>query len=710
MGSSGASGRMPPGGRIPSNFSARVKGDQLTYRRGTTAATVGLVIQLALTVATALVGLWTQSPAIQAATWHMLGGVPIWVVLALIYSQFETERRETLASEKLAAQDAASAVLFGDLSDELQRARQRLANLLAYGLPAVSFIVAAYLIAAGIALVWRNASLLAAADPATVTTIAPGVNPVGLLFVAGAIAFVAFVAARWISGYTRVKEWQLLRGGASYLMSCFVLAGLVALGAAAAAVLDDTSLFRIISAAVPVVMILIGIEILLNGLLAAYRPKRPGEVPRPAFDSRLLGLLTTPESLGQVVGELINYQFGVEVSRSWLYRLLGRAVTPLTLLGGCVLLALSTLVIVGPDEQGVVLRFGAVQGQARGPGIHFKLPWPLETAMAYPVGKVLQITVSSDPAGRGADDEAILWTTGDDNLAKLGMEYFPTAFDTRSDRTTGGGMALVAADVVVQYRVRDLIEFIEGSLAPREALTVIAQQEASRYFASHELDDLLSNGRTSGGAELEKTIQERIDALGLGLDVVGVSVTSLKPPGGKVARAFHGQIGAQQQRESLIQTGRRDAVATLAKVAGSVEHSGRINEAILALDALRSEVGRAASAGDREAARKLTEQELQIETLLGEARGEAAEMIHAARGYRWTRAVGERSAQERFAGELLAFEKSPDYYRVRRFFEVLADGLADRRKFVIAGDHGELPMLRMDFSDPTSAIDTLLGE
>ena len=701
---------MPPGGRIPETISRPVKGDQLTYRRGTTAATVGLVIQLMLTVATALVGLWTESPAIQAATWHMLGGVPIWVVLALVYSQFETERREALASEKLAAQDAASAVLFGELSDDLQRARQRLANLVRYGLPAVSFLVAAYLIAAGIALVWRNASLMAADDPAVVTTLAKGVNPVGLIFVAGGIAFVAFVAARWVSGYTRVKEWQLLRGGASYLMSCFVLAGLVAVGAVAAAVLDETSLFRAISAVVPAVMILIGCEILLNGLLAAYRPKRPGEMPRPAFDSRLLGLLTTPESLGQVVGELINYQFGVEVSRSWLYRLLGRAVTPLSILGGCVLLALSTLVIVGPDEQGVVLRFGAVRGPARGPGIHFKLPWPVETATTYPVGKVLQITVSSDPAGRAAEDEAILWTTGDDNLARLGMEYFPTAFDTRSDRSTGGGMALVSADVVVQYRVRDLLEFLGGSLAPKEAITVIAQQEASRYFASHDLDELLSDGRTSGGVELEKTIQERIDAIGLGLDVVGVSVTSLKPPGGKVARAFHGQIGAQQQRESLIQAGRKDAVATLAKVAGSVEHSGRINEAILALDALRNEVGRAASAGDREAVRKLAEQELRIESLLGEARGEAAEIIHAARGYRWTRAVGERSAQERFAGELLSYEKSPDYYRVRRFLEVLADGLADRRKFVIAGDHGELPMLRMDFSDPTSAIDTLLGE
>ncbi|NBW95455.1 MAG: hypothetical protein EBR28_01665 [Planctomycetia bacterium] len=685
-----------------------MKGDQTTYRRGATAASVGLVLQLALTVATALVGLWTQSPAIQAATWHMLAGVPIWIILALVYTQFEAERRETLASEKLATQDAASAVLFGDLSDDLQRARQRLANLVGYGLPVVSFLVAGYLIVAGTGLSWRHLAL--AGDSTVVTTLAPGVNPVGLLFVAGGLAFVAFIAARWISGYTRVREWQLLRGGASYLMSCFVLLGLVAVGAAAAAVLDDTSLFRVISAAVPVLMLLIGMEMLLNGLLSAYRPKRPGEIPRPAFDSRVLGLLTTPESLGQVVGELINYQFGVEVSRSWLYRLLGRAVTPLTILGACVLLALSTLVIVGPDEQGVVLRFGEVRGAARLPGLHVKLPWPIETAVTYPVGRVLQITVSSDPSGRGGDEEAILWTSGDDTLARLGMEYFPTAPDTRSDAGAAGGMALVAADVVVQYRVRDLIAFLAGSSAPREAITVVAQQEASRYFASRNLDDLLTAGRTEGGAELERTIQDRIDSLGLGMDVVGVSITSLKPPGGKVARAFHGQIGAQQQRESLIQGGRKAAVTTLAKVAGSVEHSQRINAAILELDALRTEWGRRAAAGDQDALRRIAGQELEIEALLGEARGEAAEIIHAARGYRWARAVGERSAQERFAGELLAFEKSPDYYRVRRFLEVLADGLAERRKFVIAGDHGELPMLRMDFSDPTSAIDTLLGE
>lgn len=58
----------------------------------------------------------------------------------------------------------------------------------------------------------------------------------------------------------------------------------------------------------------------------------------------------------------------------------------------------------------------------------------------------------------------------------------------------------------------------------------------------------------------------------------------------------------------------------------------------------------------------------------------------------------------------MAFEKSPDYYRMRRFLEVLSEGLADRRKFVIAGEQRGLPVLQMDFSDPASAIDTLLGE
>jgi regulator of protease activity HflC (stomatin/prohibitin superfamily) len=677
-------------------------GDVLVFRRAITAAVAGLVIQLALCLAVGLTGLWGDSQAIYAAAWHMLGGLPIWIVLVLIYQQHESERVQRLAAEKLAESNQATAAIFGNLSDDLDAARARLDRLYRYGLPIVSGLVALYLLAAGVALLYVRAVAVTRAGDATAAAagLAAGCDPVGLLFVTAAIAFTAFVSARWISGYARQRAWQLLRGGASYLMSCFVIALLLFGGAAAVSIAGDARIFGWLAVAIPAVMILVGVEILLTSLLESYRPKVPGEIPRPAFDSRVLGLLTAPESLGRVVADTISYQFGVEVSRSWLYQLLGSAVTPLTILSGVVLAALSCLTIVGPDERGVTLRFGRMTGDPLPPGMHLKWPWPVETTEMHPVGQVQQVLVSSDLTGASRDAAAILWTTDEDRAALLGQEDFLAAPAASDDAVAGTGVSFVSADVMVQFTVGDLRRFVLGSLDHRRLLKLVAEREASQYFASHDIDHLLGRGRVQAGGAIRESLQKRLDAMGLGIEVVGVAVTALHPPIGSVSRAFHNQIGAVQQRETSIQQAKRDAVEKLAKVAGSVELSLRIDAAIRRLDALRA-------AG---AAAPIAAAEAEIEELLAEARGEAAELVHQARAYRWQRAVGERSSSERFDGELLAYEASPLYYRTRRFLDVLAEGLTGRRKFVIAGDAGDAPVFRMDFSDATSAIDTLLTE
>ena len=687
---------MPPGVTEKSRTAAI--NDALVFRRAMTAAVAGLVIQIALLVATGLTALWGDSQALYAAAWHMLGGLPIWIVLALIYQQHESERVQRLAAEKLADGGRDSSAIFGNLSDDLDAARGRLERLYRYGLPIVSGIVAVYLLAAGgtlLAFRLRGSDAVGAANG-----LAPGCQPVGLMFVTAAIAFTAFVSARWISGYARQRAWQLLRGGASYLMSCFVIALVLFVGAAAVAVADDAQVFGWLAVVIPGVMILVGIEILLTSLLESYRPRVPGEIPRPAFDSRMLGLLTAPESLGRVVAETISYQFGVEVSRSWLYQLLGSAVTPLSILGIGVLVGLSCLSIVGPDERGITLRFGTMMGEPLPPGLHFKLPWPIETTELHPVGQVQEILISSDLTGRSRNAQAILWTSDGDKDSMLGQEDFLSAPGPSADGAATTGVSLVSADVIVQFGVGDLRRFVLGAVDHRQILRLVAQRETSQYFAAHDIDQLLGEGRTQAGAELERAIQDRLDAMGLGVQVVGVAVTALHPPIGRVSRAFHYQIGAVQERETSIQLAHKEAVKKLAQVAGSVDLSLRIDAAIRRLDALR--------AGGETQQAVVAEQE--IERLLSEARGEAAELVHQARAYRCRRAVGERASGERFAGELLAYETSPVYYRTRRFLEVLADGLTGRRKFVIAGEAGEAPIFRMDFSDPTSAMDTLLTE
>jgi regulator of protease activity HflC (stomatin/prohibitin superfamily) len=671
-------------------------GDALVFRRAVNAAVAGLVIQVGLSVAVGLTALWGDSPAMYTAAWHMLGGLPIWIILTLVFQQHESERAQRLAADKLADATKAAAI-FGNLSDDLDAARARLDRLYRFGLPIVSVGVALYLVAAGAAMLY-----LRVWDPGGDGSrgLATGCDPVGLMFVTAGIAFTAFVSARWISGYARQRAWQLLRGGASYLMSCFVIVLLLFAGAVAVAVAGDQRLFQWLGFVIPSVMMLVGVEILLTSLLESYRPRAPGVLPRPAFDSRVLGLLTAPESLGRVVAETISYQFGVEVSRSWLYRLLGTAVTPLTLFAIGVLLALSTVTIVGPDERGMPLRFGRITGDPLPPGIHLKWPWPFETVEMHPVGRVQEIRISSDLTGRARNAAAILWTNDSDRDSMLGQEDFLAAPGRSEDGADAAGVSLVSAEVIVQYSVGDLRRFVLGSNDHRRTLGLVAQREISRYFASHDLDDLLGRGRTEAGAELNAAIQARIDAMGLGIDVVGVAVTTLHPPIGKVSRAFHYQIGAVQQKETSIQLARREAVRQLAKVAGSVDLSLRIDAAIRRLDALRT-------AGDKPQAAAA---EREIDDLLAEARGEAAEHVHRAQAYRWSRVAGERASSDRFSGELLAYQASPVYYRTRRFLEVLAAGLTGRRKFVIAGDAGDTPVFRMDFSDPTSAIDTLLSE
>lgn len=682
------------GSTVPST-AASAANHALAYRRAFSAAVSGGIIQFVLVLATGAAALWSDSQAIYAATWHMLGGLPIWVILALLYQQHESERLERLAAEKLAASEHSTTAIFGDVGDDLDAARARLDRLYRYGLPAVGVVTALFLVVAGSTLLFFNGRRDVGA-----AMLAECCDPVGLMFLLAAIAFTAFIAGRWISGYARQRAWQLLRGGASYLMSCFVVAAVLFAGATTTAILEASPLFAWLAWIIPALMILVGVEMLATSLLESYRPRVPGEIPRPAFDSRVLGLLTAPESLGSVIGELIRYQFGVEVSGSWLYRLLGSAVTPLTVFGAAFLTAMSCLVIVGPDERGVVLRFGEMRGAPLSPGMHVKWPWPVETAEMHPVGEVQEILVSSDLTGRSQNANAILWTTDSDRASLLGQEDFLAAPGPAEEGVQAAGVSLVSADVIVQFCVGDLPAFLLGSADLRQALALVAQREATRYFATHDIDSLLRHGRTEAGPQLRESIQGEADRMGLGVAVVGVAVTALHPPIGSVSRAFHAQIGAVQQRETSIQQARKEAVEKLATVAGSVALSLRIDEAIRRLDALRAS-GSAA---------ELAEAEATIDRLLADARGEAAEVLHQARAYRWSRSVGERAAGERFAGEVPAFEASPDYYRTRRFLEVLAEGLQGRRKFVIAGDSGDLPVFRMDFSDPTSAIDTLLTE
>ncbi|MEL7087554.1 MAG: hypothetical protein AAGL98_03795, partial [Planctomycetota bacterium] len=229
--------------------------DQQTYRRATSAALLGLAAQSLFGIIVAGLGLYAQSAALHAAAWHLFGGLPIWVALWMLYNQHRLEREESLEAEQLAREDARAAALFDEAGHNLATARKRLDSFYKWGLNAVSVTVAIYLLSAGVALLVGNLRLIDLNDEGQREYLRllqanlgnPTANPWMLVGFTALLSFLGFLVARYIAGMTREPGWQMLRGGAAYLIGnvlvlVLLLAAAVFMSAGNLAVLAALSL------------------------------------------------------------------------------------------------------------------------------------------------------------------------------------------------------------------------------------------------------------------------------------------------------------------------------------------------------------------------------------------------------------------------------------------------------------------------------------
>lgn len=685
--------------------------DHHTYRRAATAALIGLAIQLLISIVIALFGLHARSSAIYAATWHAFGGIPIWFILWVLYNQHRLERLESLETEQLVRNDAKAAALFEESGQMLALARKRLENTYKYGLNIVSAILCLYLTVSGLTLFYGNYRM-AQAGLLRKVALGDDIN-VGLLAISFlSVAFLAFLVARYVSGMTSKVEWQMLRGGAGYLMGN-VLVLLLMMVASIFAYFEKYFIFSVAALVIPAAMSLLGLEVFLGFLLGLYRPRHPGEMPRPAFDSRLLGWLTSPQSIGRIISETVNYQFGFEISRSWFYRLLGRAITPLIIIGIMILVGMTSVVIVSPQEKAIITCWGKYIDIAE-PGLNFKWPWPMGRAQKYEVYRVHQISVGSKEGL--LPDKPILWTNKHTEGDELYMVTAPTPLmGTMKAADTAAG-ELVGVDVVVKYRIDNLLFYAISAEQPESLLRAIAERRVSRYVAGRNIDALLSTGRLESAVMLQQQIQEDVVKRRLGLEIVFVGFSSIHPPqDAQVAAMFHEQIGALQEKQIAIEEAGRGAVSILAKVAGSRDHALQISTAINNLADLQRHMDLLLEAEEYNADQagrirmQIIEQSVQVEKLFDEAGGEAAQLISDAKAYRWQRSLGEQAKANRFTAELAAYEQAPNYYQMRQYLDTIATVLKTRRKIILNLDHDSPPTFRFQLEDSSTGLESLLN-
>ncbi len=303
---------------------------------------------------------------------------------------------------------------------------------------------------------------------------------------------------------------------------------------------------------------------------------------------------------------------------------------------------------VEASDAGVVLRFGK-QIATVPPGLHMKMPWPIDTVYLVPVQRIqsLEFGFETSQAGR----KTVFASENSDDLEVAEM--------------LTGDLNLGHVEWVVQYRVNDPMDFLfkvggTESVSPSslpsgatsdvnpavpDTISDVSESVMRKLVGDSSIDYVLTIGREQLATEAEQLVQEELDSFEAGVEIITVKLQTTSPPTAAVQDAFQDVNRARQKKEQVI-----------------YEAQGERNSKIPA------------------------------------ARGAKDKAIAEAEGYQ-NKVVLETTGQiSAFLAQLAEYEKAPDVTRKRLYLEAMEVVLsqAGGKTIIDESVRGVLPLLNLD--------------
>ncbi len=166
--------------------------------------------------------------------------------------------------------------------------------------------------------------------------------------------------------------------------------------------------------------------------------------------------------------------------------------------------------IIEAAERGVVLRFGAYNDRMTDPGLHWHIPYPVESVTPVNVDEIKSFTHQA------------LMLTKDENIVDL--------------------------ELTVQYRIQDAADYLFQDQNPDKTLEDATETVVRKTIGGSRLDFILTEGRSEVAALIRDRTQGLVDQYNTGLKITSVNMQPAKPPD-QVKEAFDDAIKAREDKE-----------------------------------------------------------------------------------------------------------------------------------------------------------------
>jgi len=182
---------------------------------------------------------------------------------------------------------------------------------------------------------------------------------------------------------------------------------------------------------------------------------------------------------------------------------------------------------VGPDEVGVVQRFGEYN-RVVGSGLNYHYPYPIETVKTPKVTEVKRIEIGFRTIGKNqyrTIEQESLMLTGDENI--------------------------VDAELIVQYKIKDPIDYLFNFIGPELTLREASEASLRTVVGRHNIDQALTSGKLMIQEETKELLQITLDKYETGVIVVAVQLQDVSPPK-QVIDAFKDVASAKEDKNRMI--------------------------------------------------------------------------------------------------------------------------------------------------------------
>ncbi len=188
---------------------------------------------------------------------------------------------------------------------------------------------------------------------------------------------------------------------------------------------------------------------------------------------------------------------------------------------------LSGIYVVGPDEVGVVRRFGEQVRQTT-PGMHYHLPAPFEKVDTPKVKEVKRVEIGFRNLGSGRIREVpgeSLMLTGDENI--------------------------VDVQLVVQYRIKEPENYLFEVRNPEMTIHSAAEAALRQIVGARKIDEALTTGKAVIQDSTHQLLQGILDKYQAGIHIVAAQLQDVQPPQ-QVVDAFKDVASAKEDKNRII--------------------------------------------------------------------------------------------------------------------------------------------------------------